>query len=177
MKTLSLILPFSIILTVSASWQINTITDEMTDVTSYAISTAGTEVDTGMIVKYQPWLHFRITPVAFDREKNQMHYRAETFFAIEHEGLKRGSTDAMIRYDKHPAETVTVTTSTERRAGFFKPGMDYLQKALSATNVTIRYTTTLGGIRTSRFNVSGLLDQLRSVKKLHAESLTKTVSQ
>jgi hypothetical protein len=176
MKTLSLILPFSIILTASASWQINTITDEMTDVTSYAISTAGTEVDTGMIVKYQPWLHFRITPISYDRTKNLMHYRAETFFAID-EGLKRGSTDAMIRYDKHPAETVTVTTSTERRAGFFTPGLDYLDKALSATNVTIRYVTTLGSVRTSRFNVSGLQDQILSVKKLYSESLKKTVSQ
>lgn len=177
MKTLSFIACLAAIYTTSAEWQINTITDEMTDVTSYAISTAGTEVDTGMIVKYQPWLHFRITPISYDRTKNLMHYRAETFFAIEHEGLKRGSTDAMIRFDKQPAQTVTVTTSTERRAGFFEPGMNYLQKALSATNVTIRYTTTLGGIRTSRFNVSGLLDQIRSVKKLHAESLTKTVSQ
>jgi hypothetical protein len=176
MKTLTFIACLAAICTTSAEWQINTITDEMTDVTSYAISTAGTEVDTGMILKYQPGLHFRITPVAFDREKNQMHYRAETFFTID-EGLKRGSTDAMIRFDKQPAQTVTVTTSTERRAGFFTPGLDYLEKALSATNVTIRYTTTLGGIRTSRFNVSGLLDQIRSVKKLHAESLTKTVSQ
>ena len=177
MKTLSFIAVLAAICTTSAEWQINTITDEMTDVTSYAISTAGTEVDTGMIVKYQPWLHFRITPISYDRTKNLMHYRAETFFAIEHEGLKRGSTEAMIRFDKQPAQTVTVTTSTERRAGFFTPGLDYLQKARSATNVTIRYTTTLGGIRTSRFNVSGLQDQILSVKKLHAESLTKTVSQ
>lgn len=177
MKTLTFIAALAAICTTSAEWQINTITDEMTDVTSYAISTAGTEVDTGMIVKYQPWLHFRITPVSYDRAKNLMYYRAETFFSIDVEGLKRGSTDVMIRYDKHPAETVTVTTSTERRAGFFKPGMDYLQKAESATNVTIRYTTTLGGIRTSRFNVSGLQDQILSVKKLYSESLKKTVSQ
>jgi hypothetical protein len=177
MKILLLLLTIAHLLPVAADWQINTITDEMTDVTSYAISTAGTEVDTGMIVKYRPWLHFRITPVAFDREKNQMHYRPEVFFAIETEGLKRGSAEVAIRFDKRPAETVTVTTSTERRAGFFTPGLDYLDKALSATNVTIRYVTTLGSVRTSRFNVSGLQDQILSVKKLYSESLKKTVSQ
>lgn len=169
MKALSIIALFAT-LTASAGWEINTITDPMTDKVSYSISTPGDPVDTGFF-KYRPWLHFRITPVAYDRAKNLMSYTAETLFSIEGDGLRRGSTDAMIRFDKQPAKTVTVSTSTDRRAGFFEPGLKYLNAAESATNILIRYTTTLGAVRTTRFTVSGLHDQIQQVKRRHAASL------
>lgn len=106
-------------LTAFADWTIVPTTDEMTDVTKYCIVTTGEPVAITDFLKYTPELYFRITPVDYNAKTDQMTYRSEAFFSIQTEGLRRGESQVKIRFDRKPAQDVTVTASTERRAGFF----------------------------------------------------------
>ena len=169
MKTLSIIAIFAT-LTASAAWQIDTITDPMTDSTRYAIVTHGTQVAAGFGFKYTPTFCVRITPVSYDQAKDQLTYTHEAIFGIEGDGLHRGRSQAMIRFDKAPAETLMITASTDRRAGFFAPDSGVVQRAMSATNILLRYRTTLGEERTTRFTVSGLSEQIREAKHLYLKA-------
>ena len=152
-------------LTAFADWTIVPTTDEMTDVTKYSIVTTGEPVAMSDVMKYTPELHFRITPVKYDPKTDRMSYSAEAFFAIQTEGLRRGESPVKIRFDRKPAQDVTVTASTERRAGFFANPSGFISKATSSTNLLVRFTTTLGAVRTLKFRVDGLTDQLKESKK------------
>jgi hypothetical protein len=152
-------------LTAFADWTIVTMTDPMTDVTKYSIVTKGEPVAMSDVMKYDPELYFRITPVEYNAKTDRMSYRADVFFAIQTEGLRRGESTVKIRFDRNPAEDTTITSSTERRAGFFANPSGFISKATSSTNLLVRFTTTLGAVRTLKFRVDGLMDQLKEVKK------------
>lgn len=152
-------------LTAFADWTIIPTTDPMTDVTKYSIVTKGEPVAMSDVMKYTPELHFRITPVKYDPKTDRMSYSADVFFAIQTEGLRRGESPVKIRFDRKPAQDVTVTASTERRAGFFGNPSGFISEATASTNLLVRFTTTLGAVRTLKFRVDGLMDQMKAVKK------------
>ena len=137
----------------------------MSDVTQYSIVTTGEPVAMSDVMKYTPELYFRITPVDYNAKTDKMSYHAEAFFAIQTEGLRRGESPVKIRFDRKPVQDVTVTASTERRAGFFVNPSGFISEATASTNLLIRFTTTLGAVRTLKFRVDGLTDQLKEVKK------------
>ena len=152
-------------LTAFADWTIVPTTDEMTDVTKYSIVTTGDPVAITDFLKYTPELYFRITPVDYNAKTDKMFYRSEVFFAIQTEGLRRGESQVKIRFDRKPVQDVTVTASTERRAGFFGNPSGFISEATASTNLLVRFTTTLGAVRTLKFRVDGLMDQMKAVKK------------
>ena len=152
-------------LTAFADWTIVPTTDEMTDVTKYCIVTTGEPVAITDFLNYTPELYFRITPVDYNAKTDKMFYRSEAFFAIQTEGLRRGESPVKIRFDRKPVQDVTVTASTERRAGFFGNPSGFISEATASTNLLVRFTTTLGAVRTLKFRVDGLTDQLKEVKK------------
>ena len=152
-------------LTAFADWTIVPTTDDMTDVTKYCIVTTGEPVAITDFMKYTPELYFRITPIEYNAKTDRMSYLSEVFFAIQTEGLRRGESQVKIRFDRKPAQDVTVTASTERRAGFFANPFGFISEATASTNLLIRFTTTLGAVRTLKFRIDGLTDQLKEVKK------------
>ena len=160
---------------VRADWTIVTVDDPMTDAKKYSIVTKGDPVQLTDFMQYVPELHVRVTPISYDAKTNRMRYSWEVFFAIETEGLRRGESPAKIRFDKNPAEDVTITASTDRRAGFFAPKSKMLDKIAASTNLLVRFSTTLGAVRTVKFPVAGLIPKLKEVKRSVARSTSSPV--
>ena len=155
---------------VHADWTIVTVDDPITDAKKYSIVTQGDPVKVTDFMQYIPELYVRVTPISYDAKTDRMQYSSEVFFAIQSEGLRRGESSAKIRFDKNPAEDVTITASTDRRAGFFASKDKLIDKLSTSTNLLIRFSTTLGAVRTIKFPVAGLMPKLKEVKRTVAKS-------
>lgn len=148
--------------TANAAWKTTKVVDEMTDMTKYCISTEGTKIQVNNLLSYTPLMCVRITPKYFDSATDTMLYTHEQFFTIESEGLKRSGDEFQLRFDASPAETFQYSASTDRRAGFFCD--DVYKRIMTSTNVLLRFETTLGDIRTTRFQTVGLREELMKLK-------------
>lgn len=155
---------------VHADWTIVTVDDPMTDAKKYSIVTQGDAVKLTDFMQYVPELYVRVTPISYDAKTDRLKYSSEVFFAIQTEGLRRGESPAKIRFDKNPAEDVTFTASTDRRAGFFANTNHLIAQMSTSTNLLIRFSTTLGAVRTIKFPVAGLMPKLKEVKRSVARS-------
>lgn len=109
---------------------------------------------------YVPYICIRIQP----HKRKPGKFEADTYFAIQTEGIMRGESEIIVRFDRDKARTETVNASTDRRAGFFTRPAPLVREMLSHTNMTIRYETTLGHIRMTSFDVSGLTNAINQVK-------------
>lgn len=134
-----------------AAWNTATNVDPMTDEARFVFSTPGEPLEV-FSLKYTPFLCVRVPSNQTDR--------CEIFFEIQHEGLKRGTSDVLVRFDKTPAESWNVTASTDRRAGFFANPSDLLPKLKQHNRLTIRFQTTLQAVRTTSFTLTGLAESL-----------------
>ncbi len=150
----------------------------MTDAISYIMFTVGDKIDITDYMGYTPQLQVMFTPLKYSRSSRQLAAKMDVYFSIETEGLRRGSFQALARIDDHKAKTLTFNTSTDRRAGFFPDGPATVKTLKKAHKLLIRYTTTLGSIRTAHFQVDGLeaaIDEIKNrIEKTRPEGITFT---
>lgn len=126
--------------------------DPMTDVTTYSVSIAGERMVDN--VSYTPRLIVRVKPTAYARSAKKLDYTAEVYVAFEADGARRNSQTVEIRFDKDAPITADCATSTDRRAFWLPAGS--LERLFNVNRLTVRYTTTLGAVRTYYFNVAAL---------------------
>lgn len=144
-------------------WRITTQTDEITDETSYYIVTFGSSVGSE-IMSYKPDLVVRITPKG-TTENGGMRYLPEIMIQLGvFDHVDRNGCDLTLRYDKRKPLVETWIPSTDRRAMFAPDDVKTLKRLKVSTNLTARFTTSLGHVRTSTFNIAGLTNAIENVK-------------
>ena len=165
MKTRPLLfaLAFASCCSASAEWSIKPVTDPMSDQTSYLVATFGDPYSVTEYLREHPALIIELTPVEL-LTSGGLKYKSETYFALKSDGLRRSGIIATVRFDKNPPEDWPCGTSTDRRAAFFPKDRDPVVRLSSATNLLIRFETTLGAVRTLHFDVSGLKSKLIELK-------------
>ena len=175
-KTLSLIVTLLIATICNAvePWRINKSIDPMTDELTYIVYTVGSKVSIGEYLSYNPELVFRIKPKNLT-ESGGMKYKADIMFVIETDGLRSENAQIMTRYDRNAPTTEYWDTSTDRHAAFAPDWQAAMRNIESSTNLLIRYTTTLGHVRTTRFDVRNLLPTLKEVKRSYMASGKATI--
>ena len=153
------------------NWNLINRTDEMTDEVSYILHTPGTPITViEGAVTYTPTLIFRVSASPHDDKPA----RKDLFFEIETDGIRRGTSTVKIRFDSAPAEDVTVTASTDRRAGFFANADKLIPKLAKSEHVKLRFVTTLGAVRTTTFNTSGFSDGIKKIMQSVTQTNTTT---
>lgn len=135
----------------------------MSDAITYDVWKFGEAVKAADYVEYIPRFVVRIVPAGVT-ESGGMKYKAEPHFQIKADGLRRDYCKVTSRFDRAPAEESIWSTSTDRHGAFAPKPMDFTKKMIAATNLCIRFETTLGAIRTLRFDVRGLMPMMRDVK-------------
>jgi hypothetical protein len=155
-------------------WRITQATDPMTDETSYMVYTTGSEVTMSEYLAYRPNLVIKITPKNATKS-GSMTYTADIMLSIETDGLRRGNTPITTRYDRNAPTTEDWDTSTDRRAAFAPNWKTTMRNIVSSTNLLVRYTTTLGHVRTTRFDVRNLQPTLKEVKRRYIASDQPTI--
>lgn len=145
-------------------WCIDKSIDPMTDELTYMVYTVGSKVFIDEYMSYKPELVIRIKPQNLT-ESGGMQYLADIMVVIETDGLTRRNTTIMTRYDRNAPTTEVWNTSTDRRAAFAPSWKTAMRNIASSTNLLVRYTTTLGHERTTRFDVRNLQPTLKEVKR------------
>ena len=171
------IFSISILLTIQAraEWKLETLTDPITDKVSYTLFTHGEKIsDTSHFLSYAPLLCVRVSAHPSDTNLLQS---LEVYFSIEADGLRRGQSSVIVRIDKSKAQNISITSSTERRAGFFSDPITLLDTMLDASSLILRFTTTLGHIRTTTFKLDGLKRELALVFKRHIDQFKKAAKE
>lgn len=156
----------------ATSWQIRESTDEITDETSYYVFTTGTKVGDDLM-HYAPDLVIRVTPKGLT-PTGGMKYKPEIMIQLgDFDGVDRHGCELTLRYDKRKPIVETWIPSTDRRAMFAPDDKKTLKRLESSTNLIARFTTTLGHVRTSTFNVVGLTNALKRVKTQYISQTKK----
>ena len=142
-----------------ARWEVFKKVDEMTDATTYLFTLDGERVDINDFVSYTPKLVIRITPQSVLCGVPK--YSQDVAIMIETEGFHREVQEVTIRVDSLEPVTGNLQTSTSRRAVFLPEGA--LKSLDGSKRLALRFTTTLGAVRTLKFNLEGFkLDDLET---------------
>lgn len=153
----------------SAPWSVREHTDDITDELSYlVVQPASDAIEIMPLVTYRPAIVLQVVPNGFT-PTGGMTYKADAILKIDSEGLVRSGTDVTIRFDKDPPTTAHWESSTDRRAAFHPKPSSFISNLLSHTNLIVRYATTLGDIRTSKFDITELQSALQKVKALYSK--------
>lgn len=159
--------PFS-----ATPWMIRESTDEITDEKSYYVFSTGSKIGDS-IMHYEPNLVIRVKPKGLT-PTGEMKYKPEIMIQLgDFDGIDRNGCELTLRCDKRKPLVETWIPSTDRRAMFAPDDMKTLKRLKVSTNLTVRFTTTLGYVRTSTFNVSGLTKALKQVKSRHLKQTKK----
>lgn len=148
------------------TWQISETVDEISDELSYLVHSPGSVVRMTEYMSYRPELVVKVTPKGATNAGG-MKYVGDVMIQIETDGLTRGQCEIATRYNREKPTVELWTTSTDRHAAFAPNWRQTISKLSAATNLTARYTTTLGRTRTTTFNVAGLTNALKQVKALY----------
>lgn len=152
-------------ITSSAEWTVEKHIDEMTDVVQYIVWTTGTVVQIDSLLDYTPQLQLRLISPKHKSDTDDIIAKFEMLLVIETDGLVRSGAEVLYRIDNEEAVHEIWTPSTDRR-GAFSPHPHMLYKKLKdAKTLRIRYVTTFGNIRTTRFDVSGIQDAIQKIKE------------
>ena len=143
-------------ITSSAEWKVETHIDEMTDVLQYIVWTTGTVVQINTLLDYTPQLQLRLTSPVYESGTDALSAKIEMLLVIETEGLSRSGAEVLYRIDNEDAVHEIWSPSTERRGAFSPHPRNLYKKLKNAKTLRIRYITTLGDIRTTCFDVSGI---------------------
>ena len=155
-------------------WQVRESTDEITDETSYYVFTTGSKVGDGLM-HYAPDLVIRVKPKGLT-PTGGMKYKPEIMIRLgDFDGVNRHGCELTLRYDKRKPIVETWIPSTDRRAMFAPDDMKTLSCLEASTNLIIRFTTTLGYVRTSTFDVHGLTNALHQVKAKYLATNPPTI--
>ena len=158
-------------LTAAAEWKISSAADEITDEVYYLIDTDGTSVETHPGVNYTPSLCFKVRPQGLNADGKMLH-KTDALIIID-EGLHRGSTEIITRFDRAKPTTHSWPTSTSRRAAFAPNGFAFMRSVAAATNLTVRFTTTLGHVRTIKFSVADFKAAMNEVVARYKKTAEK----
>lgn len=169
MKHVIAILTFTVAATMQSiaddsPWRVEERVDDITDEVSYIISSPGTPIFVAYYVKYHPELIVCMKPKSSRGDK--LLYAADVIISIDYENFERES-EIVTRYDREKATSELWRASTDRSAVFAPDWRKTIGKISSATNLTVRYMTSLGHIRTTTFDVCGLHEVLLDVKSRH----------
>ena len=137
---------------VLAEWKISSEADDITDEVYYLIATDAAPVEASELARYTPSLCFKIRPQNLTAE-GKMRYKCDAIISID-EAFTRGETEIITRFDRAKPTTQSWPTSTSRRAAFAPNGFAFMHSVAGATNLTVRFTTTLGHVRTIKFSVA-----------------------
>ena len=152
-------------ITSSAEWTVEKHIDEMTDVVQYIVWTTGTVVQIDSLLDYTPQLQLRLISPKHKSDTDDIIAKFEMLLVIETDGLVRSGAEVLYRIDNEDAVHEIWTPSTDRR-GAFSPHPHTLYKKLKdAKTLRIRYVTTFGNIRTTRFDVSGIQQAIQKIKE------------
>ena len=160
MKIIATILIFALC-QISLAWKAETHTDEMTDAKQFVVWTTGTVVRINSLVEYTPQLQVRMTSPTYLPDTDKIRAKFELLFTIETEGLKRSGAEVMYRVDDKEPITEIWSPATDRHGAFSPHAVELIKELQTAQTLRIRYITTLGDIRTVRFDVTGLKDALK----------------
>lgn len=154
----------------ASPWKLTESTDEITDATSYYLYSTGTRI---AAANYNPDLVIRIIPKGLT-PAGGMKYKPEIMIRFDDaDAVPRSGCNLTLRHDKREPVVETWIPSIGRHAIFSPDDMKTLRGLESSTNLTIRFTTTLGHIRTSTFAVGGLVDALKRVKTQYLKAAAK----
>jgi hypothetical protein len=153
-------------------WRISETVDEMTDEISYFVYTPGSVVRLTEYMSYRPDLVVKVTPKG-TTNAGVMKYVGDIMIQIETDAFNRSKCEITTRYNREKPTTELWTTSTDRHAAFPPDWKQTISKLSAATNFTVRYVTTLGYVRTSTFDVTGLTNALKQVKSRHLKQTKK----
>ena len=159
----------------SAEWEIETHTDEITDVKSYSIGTVGDPYQISSYVKQSPKLIIRITPGGLNKN-GQLLAKQEVIIDFEPDAIPRNGTTAAIRFGKAPAQTWECSPSTDRHSAFPENASKFITQLKSTDDLYFRFETTLGDIRTLHFTTSGLSEKTKEVVSIAKAELTTNAS-
>ena len=151
-----------------ARWEVFKKVDEMTDATTYLFTLDGERVDINDFVSYTPKLVIRITPQSVLCGVPK--YSQNVAIMIETEGFHREVQEVTIRVDSLEPVTGNLQTSTSRSAVFLPESA--LKSLDGSKRLALRFTTTLGAVRTLKFNLDGFkLDDLETelIKRVRAD--------
>lgn len=149
--------------TPSSAWKVGRSRDDMTDVVTYILSLEGLRIEEG-IFDYTPRLVFQLPQSA---RLSGDFSGAECCVWIEPEAIKRTGVVAEIRIDQKPVEKILLMPGQNRSAVFLPSG--FVKRLDGARTLIVRLETSLGKVRTLRFNLGGVtLDAL--AKKLKRET-------
>lgn len=158
----------------SAPWSVREHTDDITDDLSYlVVQPASDAIEIMPLVTYRPAIVLQISPKGFT-PTGGMTYKSDAVLKIETEGLVRSGTDVTTRFDKDPPTTAHWESSTDRRAAFHPKPKQFISDLLAHTNLIVRYTTSLGNVRTARFDVTDLMQSLKKAKALYTKRTAKS---
>lgn len=144
-------------------WRIDESVDEITDEKIYYVYSTGSKVGDELL-HYRPDLVVRIIPKGLT-PTGEMMCKPEIMIQLgDFDGVDRQGCDMILRYDKRKPVTETWAASTSRRAVFSLNDKKTLTQLKASTNLIVRFTTTLGHVRTSTFDVRGLTNALHAVK-------------
>ena len=147
----------------ASPWRINESADEITDEITYFVYCLGSPVRMSEYTSYRPSICVKVTPKKSTATGGLL-YSGGVLFSIETDHLQRGTCEITTRFDREKATTETWSTTADRDGAFAPSWKATVQKLTSSTNLTVRYTTTLGHVRTSTFDVRGLTNALHQVK-------------
>ena len=155
-----------------AEWNIDEKTDEMTDEKSYFVSCRGSMVAEADMIGYRPALVLKVMPKK-KTDTGAMLYNGDLMFMVETDAFRRNHDEIALRFNRDKPVVETWDTSTDRHALFAPDWKTTLRKLSASTNLTVRYVTTLGHVRTTRFETAGLTNTLRQVKKRYLKEMNQ----
>lgn len=150
----------------ASPWRITESTDEITDEKTYFVYCLGSPIRPMECSSYRPSICVKVTPKK-TTETGSLLYSGGVLLSIETDHLKRGTCEITTRFDREKATTETWNTTADRDGALAPSWKAVVRKLNAATNLTVRYTTTLGHVRTSTFDVRGLTNALHQVKVKH----------
>lgn len=148
------------------AWRISESADEMTDEISYYVYARGSTVCMTEYMSYNPDLVVKVTPKGTNAAGG-MKYAGDVMIQIETDAFSRGQCEITTRYNRDKPTVELWDTSTDRHAAFAPDWKQMISRLSVATNLTVRYVTTLGHVRTSTFDVTDLTNALKQVKTRH----------
>lgn len=136
--------------TPSDVWRVAQHRDEITDAVSYLLVLDGLRISEG-IIDYVPRLVIALPQTA---RLSGDFSDAECYVNMDVEAIRRDGVVADVRINSDPAEKVCLTPSQNRHAAFLPK--DYVKRLDGARTLIVRLETSLGNVRTYKFNLQGV---------------------
>lgn len=140
--------------------------DDLTDEDFYYIYCDGLQIEEDFL-DYTPRLFLKLSrpPRAADTLQS-----ADCLIVIETDAIRRDGCAAVVRIDAKPPEQVMLTPGQNRSSLFLPAG--FAKRLDGARTLIVRFETSLGAVRTLRFNLGGVSHHAL-VQKMRREISTR----